>query len=53
MMLAKYYWTSQERQQVLKELFEPKVEQGSKRGKDFQILTCVTYIINKFYIIVQ
>lgn len=52
-MLANYYWTSQECQQVLKELFEPKVEQGSKRGKDFQILTCVTYIINKFYIIVQ
>lgn len=52
-MLAKYYWTSQECQQVLKDLFEPKVEQGSKRGKDFQILTCVTYIINKFYIIVQ
>ena len=46
-MLAKYYCTSQECQQVLKEFFEPKVEQGSKRGKDFQILTCVTYIINK------
>lgn len=46
MMLAKYYWTSQECQQVLKDLFEPKVEQGSKRGKDFPNIN-MCYLYNK------